>query len=169
MLLTPHVAAGMAIGAAIPDPKIAVPLAFASHFVLDAVPHWDEVGLGLLEKRFKRISRSAFKAVLFDFLVALSLALFLIYFAMPDFGVAVTLGACFVASILPDIYYLPLAFFGKRWGTVMWVVRMQNKLQTAAKAPKAFGLLTQGVLVVICLLIELQQILVQLPQTWRIH
>jgi hypothetical protein len=169
MLLTPHVAAGLAIGAAVPDPRVAVPLAFVSHFVLDAVPHWDDIGLGLTEKNFKRISRSAFKTITFDFLIALSLTLFFIYFSLPDIGVAATLAACFVAAILPDIYYLPLAFFGKRWGWVVWVVRMQSRLQTSAKAPKAFGLLIQGVLVVVCLLIELQQILVQLPQTWRIH
>jgi hypothetical protein len=42
MLTTPHAAAGIAIGAILSNPLIAIPVAVASHFVLDAVPHWQE-------------------------------------------------------------------------------------------------------------------------------
>jgi hypothetical protein len=42
MLTTPHAAAGIAIGALVGNPYIVVPAALASHFVLDAVPHWQE-------------------------------------------------------------------------------------------------------------------------------
>ena len=41
MLETPHVAVGAAIAASIPNPLIAIPLAFASHFALELVPHWN--------------------------------------------------------------------------------------------------------------------------------
>ena len=41
MLSTPHLLAGAAIARAIPNPVISLPAAFLSHFVLDAVPHWD--------------------------------------------------------------------------------------------------------------------------------
>lgn len=41
MTATAHALVSGAIAAAIPDPYIALPLAFASHFLMDAVPHWD--------------------------------------------------------------------------------------------------------------------------------
>ena len=44
MLVTNHVLSGAVIGAAVRNPWIAFPLGFASHLVLDAVPHWGRVG-----------------------------------------------------------------------------------------------------------------------------
>ena len=41
MLSTPHLLVGAAIVHSIPEPSIALPAAFLSHFVLDATPHWD--------------------------------------------------------------------------------------------------------------------------------
>lgn len=42
MLITPHTAAGLAIGSVVGNPLLVVPAAIASHFVLDAIPHWQE-------------------------------------------------------------------------------------------------------------------------------
>lgn len=42
MLTSPHAAAGAAIGALMPNPLIAIPVAIASHYILDMVPHWQE-------------------------------------------------------------------------------------------------------------------------------
>ena len=39
MILTPHMAAGVAIAILAPHPAIGLPLAFLSHYVLDALPH----------------------------------------------------------------------------------------------------------------------------------
>ena len=168
MFLTPHVAVGVAIGSLIPNPVIAVPLALASHFVLDAVPHWDDIGLGRLNQRQGRIPGPPFRRILLDFLLALSFVLFFVYWSMPDWGVAVNISACAIAAILPDAYYIPVAFFGWRWGFVMWVVRLQSRVQQAAKAPRLFGLLTQAFSVTASYLLAHQQILVQLPQAWKI-
>ena len=41
MTATAHALVSGAIAAAIPNPAISLPLAFTSHFVMDAVPHWD--------------------------------------------------------------------------------------------------------------------------------
>ncbi len=41
MTATAHALVSAAIAAAIPNPSLALPLAFVSHFVMDAVPHWD--------------------------------------------------------------------------------------------------------------------------------
>jgi len=40
MLVTNHVLSGAVIGAAARSPWVAFPLGFASHLVLDAIPHW---------------------------------------------------------------------------------------------------------------------------------
>jgi hypothetical protein len=45
MLATPHMLAGAAIGKVLRRPYLALPAAFASHFVLDAVPHLDSHAL----------------------------------------------------------------------------------------------------------------------------
>jgi len=41
MLETPHVLAGAVIAAKVQNPFLAIPLAFASHFILEKVPHWN--------------------------------------------------------------------------------------------------------------------------------
>lgn len=40
MFVTVHALSGIAIASIIPNPMIAVPLAFGGHFLLDAFPHW---------------------------------------------------------------------------------------------------------------------------------
>jgi hypothetical protein len=40
MLVTNHVLSGAALGAAVRSPWLAFPLGVASHFALDATPHW---------------------------------------------------------------------------------------------------------------------------------
>lgn len=40
MLVTNHVLSGAVLGAAVRNPWLAFPLGVASHFVLDATPHW---------------------------------------------------------------------------------------------------------------------------------
>ncbi len=45
MLATPHILAGAAVGKAVRNPWIALPVALLSHFALDAMPHLDAHGL----------------------------------------------------------------------------------------------------------------------------
>ena len=42
MVTTPHAVFGATSAVFIPNPLVSLPLAFASHFVLDAIPHWQE-------------------------------------------------------------------------------------------------------------------------------
>jgi hypothetical protein len=41
MLLTVHTIAGAAVGLAVHNPVLSAPIAFATHILLDAVPHWN--------------------------------------------------------------------------------------------------------------------------------
>lgn len=68
MTATNHALSGSLIGALLPLP-LAVPVAFASHFVLDAMPHY-----GIAHR--KRNSSPTYKLIVFsDTFIALSIAL----------------------------------------------------------------------------------------------
>jgi len=41
MLLTVHVIAGAVVGVAVQNPIFSAPIAFATHLLLDSVPHWN--------------------------------------------------------------------------------------------------------------------------------
>ncbi|HEU5426962.1 MAG TPA: metal-dependent hydrolase [Actinocrinis sp.] len=53
MLITNHVLSGAVIGAAAANPAAALPLGVASHFALDALPHW---GKWLSKSHFLRVA-----------------------------------------------------------------------------------------------------------------
>lgn len=73
MTLTNHLLTGAALAKFLPVP-IAIPLAFASHFVLDALPHF---GLRTIEKRMQRLK--LFKAVIVaDIVLGVFIAIWLI-------------------------------------------------------------------------------------------
>src|SRR5271154_893803 len=111
MILSTHAIVGGAIASLVPShPLLAVVAGFASHFAIDAIPHWDyplqSIALGKgADNRRLRLSRSmltdlAVTAV--DACVGLVLALWL--FATPASVWVVALGAS--AAMLPD----PLQF-----------------------------------------------------------
>ena len=41
MTATAHAIVAAAIAGAVPNPYLAIPLAITSHFIMDAIPHWD--------------------------------------------------------------------------------------------------------------------------------
>lgn len=158
MLLTPHTAAGIAIASVLPEPQLAVPLSFLSHFVLDSIPHWDSLGLKLTGGNPKPLPLASkqFQIILLDALLSLTLGFFLFYRALPDYGVGTTILLSAVSANLPDMFYIPRVFFGKTWGWVSWMIRFQHIIQTHSRAPFVIGILTQVATVAICLLIALR-------------
>ncbi len=73
MLATNHALSGALIGAFLPLP-LALPVAFASHFVLDALPHY---GIPLDQRN----KSSTYRAIVYtDIFVALSIAMIAIVF-----------------------------------------------------------------------------------------
>ena len=111
MILSTHAVVGGAIDSLLPShPALAAAAAFASHFAIDAIPHWDyplrsiSTGQGADNRRLN-LDRDLFvdlSLISFDALAGLALALWL--FATPATLGVVALGAC--AAILPD----PLQF-----------------------------------------------------------
>lgn len=55
MTATNHVLTGALIAASVHNPWIALPAAFASHFILDSLPHYGRAGIDLASSFFKHL------------------------------------------------------------------------------------------------------------------
>ena len=145
MTATAHALVAGAIAAAIPDPLVSLPLAFASHFIMDAVPHWD---FGT-DWRARSKSETGTIAVL-DTIVGFTVAYFVFggKVALPTLLLAVSLGN------LPDWLEAPYYIFFARqdkkapsshagfWEHLTYrIYKMENVFH--AKAGFPFGVITQ--------------------------
>ena len=102
MLVTNHVLSGVLIGMAARRPAPAFVLGVASHFVLDAYPHWGDHGIG--EQRFFRIARN-------DGLAGLAAMATFTAVAPPERKLAVLAGMA--GAALPDIDKPARLWFGR--------------------------------------------------------
>ena len=96
MTTTNHMLTGAVISMAVTQSYLAIPLAIVSHFVLDALPHFGEVGVGK-EGYFSRLKRTV---IIVDALIAgVVLAWLLIY---SHWLAAV----CAIAAVSPDFVWI---------------------------------------------------------------
>lgn len=101
MLVAPHIAAGVTLGLVLQKPLLVVPLAVASHFLLDTVPHWQET-MAPYHPTWKTYLR-----IPIDF----GLGALLIWLALqyhPELSWSIGLGAFFAA--IPDVDVITIAF-----------------------------------------------------------
>lgn len=132
MTATAHALVGGAIAASVPDPTIGLTLSFASHPILDAIPHWD-FGWGWKQKTKLKL----FLQASFD----LSLGLVISYLI---FGKNVNFwyfSACVFASEAWDIMEAPYWFLDWRFPPFSWIYNIQSKMQGKVRLP--WGILTQ--------------------------
>ena len=101
MLVTNHVLSGAAIGAAVRRPAPAFALAVASHFALDAAPHWGKFGRG---RKYLRVAVS-------DGLVGLAVMGTMTALAPRGRRAAVLAGMA--GAALPDLDKPSRLFFGR--------------------------------------------------------
>lgn len=149
MLLTPHVLVGVAIAKAVPNPVIAVPLAVVMHFLGDLTPHWDFYSNTPKEQRLKGWRPIA---VMGDFGLGIAAGLIFTLYALwvkDDSGLALRTFLCGIASVLPDALEAPHIFTNAKIGFVEKLTSVQKKMQT--QAPLPWGLLTQAVVMFLCL------------------
>ena len=111
MTATGHAVIGAAIVTKIPDLRLALPLALASHFFFDAFPHWD-TGTNWREKGLRK--------VFFDTLIDLGLGYALVFLVFilylhADFKTLI-LGV--TISQLPD--FLEVPYFFLHWEFFPW-------------------------------------------------
>lgn len=136
MTATAHALVGGAIAASIQNPAIGLPLAAASHPILDMIPHWD-LGVGWRKKN----KVTLFVESALDLILGLSLA----YFLFGKNVDPVYLLACIFFSEIWDILMMPYLLFGWNFPPFSTAYRLQHKIQTNIKLP--WGILTQAVTV----------------------
>src|SRR4030042_5884789 len=78
MLLPPHILFGAAIGSKIASPAAVFSLCFITHYLLDALPHYEYDISGLKGKSAKKIIIDLLQVGV-DFSIGISLALFLVW------------------------------------------------------------------------------------------
>ncbi len=155
MTATAHALVSSAIAASVANPLVAIPLAFVSHFVMDAVPHWD-FGTNW---RNRSKTKTGTIAIL-DTVLGFSLAYFL--FAGKAHGLVLL--AAMIAGNLPDWmeapYYIFFAKTDKKqpiatanfWEHFTYkIYKIENTFHTKAQFP--FGLVTQVATVVFFLVL----------------
>lgn len=130
MTETNHALAGALIGLAISEPLVAAPLAFASHFVLDAVPHY---GSRLPDKILLKTKR--FKVYLLADASACILLVLILALARPRNWLLAAICA-FVATV-PDLFWLKKFISINKTGKDIlsrnWFMRLHAIVQWSAR------------------------------------
>lgn len=147
MLTTPHALVGIALVAKLP-PVIGLPLALASHFILDfLIPHWNPHLFTEMEKD-GRLSKNTLIIIALDGLLAASLVIFFSFTTASLWPI----GGAFLAT-LPDWLEAPFYLFKVKIPFLVKYVTFEHLHQ--AKAGIFLGILTQAVIIVLSLLILL--------------
>ena len=144
MLETPHVFIGAAIAAKIPNPLIAIPLAFASHFILEMVPHWNP-HLNSETDKYGAPTRRSTVITTIDSTLALTSGSLIAYQALPNVNQVVLILACSFASVLPDVMEGPYFFLKMRANWVKKWIAFQKSIQS--DTTPFWGLLTQTLVI----------------------
>lgn len=148
MLETPHVVVGAAIATKVVNPALAIPLALASHFILEKVPHWNP-HLNSETEKFGAPTRKSTYIVIADVAASLALGGYIASRALPDWGqTVVILAACF-AAVLPDVLEGPYFFLNMRSEIIKKWIKFQKSIQVDVSIVP--GLITQAITVVVAL------------------
>ena len=147
MLLTPHTFVGLAIGASVSNPYIAVPLSFVMHFFGDKVPHWD-----FYSNTEKHQRREGWRpiAVMADLVAGVFVGLTATYYSLwvlNDTSLATNIFLCGIASVLPDALEGPYIFMKKEPKLLRPITLVQKKMQF--QAPLPWGMITQIIVVLV--------------------
>ena len=161
MILMTHGIVGAALGSLVPGhPVVALAIGFASHFVLDAIPHWDYKLRSRSENTAQPLSEDIklgkdfiFDLVKIGFDILGGVVIVAALFSSSGRDTFSVLAAGLIGGILPDI--LQFAYFKLRW---RWLRQLQSfHLWIHARKrlfnPRAFG--WQALLIVLTVLIIL--------------
>ncbi len=122
-----HVLAGALIGATIQQPAIALPLALASHFILDAMPHFGFTYKGWQERlRHRKLVNVV---AVYDIII-LAIVTYLLLRASPSALVIL----CAIIALLPDLVWVYRFIIPEKWGTKapsegMWLTKFHYTIQ----------------------------------------
>lgn len=142
MLELPHAMVGAAIAKLVPIPAVALPLALASHFITDYVPHWNPH-----TDTHGRFSGNSVTIIAIDSLAAVVAGVIL---AFNSSHFWLILSACLLA-VLPDVIEIPHFFLDWKYAPVEKLIKYQKAHQW--NVPMVWGLLSQAIVIITCLLI----------------
>jgi hypothetical protein len=151
MLLTPHTLVGLAIGASVQKPEIAVPISIAMHFLGDLVPHWDFYSDTTKEVRLKGWRPLA---VMLDLVLGVAVGLTITLYALwvvGNISLAINMFLCGIAAVLPDALEGPYIFLEKEPKILRPLTAVQRKLQF--QAPLPWGVISQVLVAFVSLLV----------------
>lgn len=131
---------GAAIAIKIGNPALALPLALASHFVLDLLPHWNP-HLNREIKKYGRVTRRTTIIIIADVVASLVAGFYIASTALPnrELFITVLLGAFF--AVLPDVVEAPYFFFRWKNPLIIKLAKFQSSLQV--NVPFLPGLVSQ--------------------------
>jgi hypothetical protein len=132
MTATGHALIGTVIAAKVGNPALAIPIAIASHFLADALPHWDTGYHRKTKSKQKFVIESAL-----DVFVGFLLSYTLIHVFFP----ATNLSYAFLIVImaqLPDWLTAPYLFFDMKFAPFCWVYKLQKKFDSSIGLPWGF-------------------------------
>jgi hypothetical protein len=128
MTATNHAITGALIGLSIGNPAVAIPLAFISHFALDAIPHYDQAEQDMA----KRLGSKQFiyEQLILGAGLCLSLVIALAITHPRHWLVA---SVCAFAATSPDLFWIPRFVHVKRTGKDLlpsnWFLRFHHWIQ----------------------------------------
>ena len=114
-----HTLTAGAIAVTIQQPTLVAPIALASHFLLDIVPHYGSY------PPYGRGTKAYYRIILVDGLLSLSAYVAMIHI-WPQYRVAISVGVFF--SLLPDLIW-PLALYIKHRGPLWAFFRFHKGIQ----------------------------------------
>lgn len=126
MLAINHALGGAIIGLTISNPVLAVPLAFASHFVLDAIPHFDPPGNEKARMNAKVFHLQLVADAILCFLLVVLLALL-----QPKDWILAAI--CAFVATTPDMFWIPkfirVTKYGEEPVNTNWFWRLHHGVQ----------------------------------------
>jgi len=114
-----HTVTAGVIALTVKEPALVAPLALASHFLLDVIPHYGSY------PPFARGTRTYYKIIAADGLISTLVYLVMIHI-WPQYLLAISVGVFF--SLLPDLLW-PLALYIKQQGPLWGFYRFHKGIQ----------------------------------------
>ncbi len=140
LLETPHVIVAAAIAYKIGNPALALPLALASHLILEKVPHWNP-HLNTEIRKYGKLTPTTMKIIYGDIILA-SISGFLIAIkALPDSSLFLTVLLSSFLGVLPDVAEAPYYLWHKKTVLLEKLIKFQKSLQNDTTVLP--GILTQ--------------------------
>jgi hypothetical protein len=119
---------------------IAIPLAFASHFVMEMIPHWNP-HLNSETKKFGSPTKRSTAITAVDSTLALVSGSYIAYKFLPNIHQAILILACSFFAVLPDVMEAPYFFLHMKNEWIKKWIAFQKSVQCDTTA--FWGILTQ--------------------------